>query len=521
MSLRFRLVALILALVALAAVALSAFQLRTLVDSLSTAALERADLVGNQVSDLLINRINQRSPEYPHQENIEQTKTVWRDIVSLDPDVDRNLLSAMLLSQALIEINVADDSGLVLVSSNPDARGFPWQRRQPFSEWNNLPWHQRVYDLLTRQPDWEILPRPIGVPGGEKVLQVQVVSSSVLLRESLLPTLRSLAIVSAAALLVSLLLTLTVTQRILRPLSRIERTIDRIAQGSFRVPESGGAVAKEFQAVESKLNLLGQQVSGIIVPEPTTIPDTPAPKEKGLDVAVERIAKQLDVANRLAAISRLSGGVAHEIKNPLNAIQLRLELLKARLNESAPEAGPEIEVLSKEVLRLNRVVKTFLDFSRPLEVNFRQVDLAALVGEVTDFVRPQAAASNITVECSVPGEPCLMSGDPDLLRQAVLNLVTNAMEAMAGQASPALRVTVEQSADKWILEVADNGPGIPEALRNKVFQLYFTSKPTGNGIGLAMTYRAAQLHNGTIGFTTEGGKGTTFRMEFPAEVPHA
>jgi len=190
------------------------------------------------------------------------------------------------------------------------------------------------------------------------------------------------------------------------------------------------------------------------------------------------------------------------------------------LGGSDPEVGPEIEVLSKEVLRLNRVVKTFLDFSRPVEVHFRDVDLAALTSEVTDFVKPQAARSGITAECAVPDGPCLMSGDPDLLKQAVLNLVTNAIEAMAAHGG-SLRLTIEGAGEKWILEVADNGPGIPEGLRNKVFQLYFTSKPTGNGIGLAMTYRAVQLHNGTIGFTSEGGKGTTFRIEFPATSPNA
>jgi len=520
MSLRFRLVALILALVALVAVALSALQLRTLVDSLSSVTLDRVEYIGKQVSDTLIGRIKQHSGEYPTQETVEQTKTVWRDIISRDPDLHGELVSAMLISEALIEINVVDDAGLVLASSNPDAKGFPWQRRQPFSDWSNLPWHQRVYDLLTRQPDWEILARPIGVPAGDRVLQVQVVSSSVLVRSLLLPQLRSLLEISTGALLISLLLTLTVTHSVLRPLSRIERTIDRIAQGSFRAGESSGAAAKEFQAVESKLNLLGQQVIGIMVPGAAPIAEIPAPKEKGLDVAMERIAKQLDVATRLAAISRLSGGVAHEIKNPLNAIQLRLELLKARLGGSDPEVGPEIEVLSKEVLRLNRVVKTFLDFSRPVEVHFRDVDLAALTSEVADFVKPQAARSGITAECAVPDGPCLMSGDPDLLKQAVLNLVTNAIEAMAAHGG-VLRLTIEGAGEKWILEVADNGPGIPEGLRNKVFQLYFTSKPTGNGIGLAMTYRAVQLHNGTIGFTSEGGKGTTFRIEFPATSPNA
>jgi signal transduction histidine kinase len=515
MSLRFRLVTLILALVTLVAVALSALQLRVLVDSLSAASLDRANIIGNQVSKFLIDHINQHSGEYPTQENLEQTKTVWRDIVAHDPDITDYLLSAMAPSElrTLIEINVADEAGQVLASSNPEAVGFLWRRREPFSAWNRLPWYRRIYDLLRRRPDWEILPRPIGIAGGGAVLQVQVVSSSVFVRDLLAPQLRGMSVISAAALLVTLLLTLGVTQRILRPIGRIERTIDRITQGNYRGGEAGGSVAKEFRAVESKLRLLGQQISGIIAPA--------APRrQRGLDAAVEGIAKQLDVAARLAAISRLTGGVAHEIKNPLNAIQLRLELLKERLGESDPDLDTELELLSREVLRLNRVVKTFLDFSRPVDVHFEDVDLAKLTRELADFVTPQAEAAKIAVECVVPEDPCGMSGDLDLLRQAILNLVTNAIEAMTDQGGGVLRLSVEPCGDTWALKVSDTGPGIPEDLRDKVFQLYFTNKPSGSGIGLAMTYRAAQLHNGSIRFESEGGKGTTFRMEFPAVAPH-
>lgn len=515
MSLRFRLVALILALVTLVAVALSALQLRVLADSLSASSLDRANIVGNQVSRFLIEHINQHSQEYPAQESLEETKAVWRDIAAHDPHIRSYLLAALAPSEfrTLIEINVADEDGRVLASSNPEAAGSRWRRREPLAAWSRLPWHRRIYDLLRRRPDWEILPRPIGIEGSGPVLQVQVVSSSVFVRDLLVPQLRGMAGISAGAVVAALLLTLGLAQRILRPLGRIERTIDRIAQGNFQGGETGGSVAKEFQAVESKLRLLGQQISGIVAP-------AAARRQQGLDAAVEGIARQLDVAARLAAISRLTGGVAHEIKNPLNAIQLRLELLQARLGESDPELSAELELLSREVLRLNRVVKTFLDFSRPVEVRFENVDLAKLARELVDFVKPQAEAANIAVECVVPATPCPMSGDPDLLRQAILNLVTNAIEAMTDQGGGRLRLSLEPSADKWILAVSDNGPGIPEALREKVFQLYFTSKPAGSGIGLAMTYRAAQLHNGSVGFESEGGKGTTFRMEFPAAAPH-
>jgi signal transduction histidine kinase len=514
MSLRLRLVLLTLMLVALVAVALSALQLQTLVDLLSQDTIARASLAGEQTSYFLKENIPQHTPNYPTAETDEQTRITWTAIV--ENDIDKLFLSRTMiqLSPALLEINVADRAGKILLSSTPGITGTQLQRRERFSTWSQLPWYRRAYDLVTRRPDWEVSPRAIGIgEGAETVFQIQVVTSSLLLRTSLLPPLQRLATIFGSALAVALILALLATHSALRPLQRIERTIDRITQGNFQIGESRGPEAKEFQAVESKLDILGQQVSG-------SRASTTAPKN--LDALVERVATQLDVATRLSAISRLSGGVAHEIKNPLNAILLRLDLLKVRLGDSDEEVSQELAILSKEVLRLNRVVTTFLDFSRPVEVHFEDVDLAALASEVTELIRPQAAMAKIEV-VSDAAQPAPMRGDPDLLKQAILNLVTNAVEAMSqngAQTGGKLKVSVTRSGENWVLEVADTGPGIPPAMRDKVFQLYFTSKAKGSGIGLAMTYRAAQLHNGTISFSSESGSGTTFRVEFPATVTH-
>jgi signal transduction histidine kinase len=319
--------------------------------------------------------------------------------------------------------------------------------------------------------------------------------------------------ISGAAILIALFLIWAAASSSLRPLRRIEHTIDRITQGTFRAGEEQRGIAKEFQAVESKLDILGQRFMGQSTQPP---PVTGAQK---LDVLMERVATQLEVAKRLSAISQLSSGVAHEIKNPLNAILLRLDLLKVRLGEDDEEVAQELDILSKEVLRLNRVVTTFLDFSRPVEVHFEDVDLVALAKEVAELVRPQANAAKIDILFKSTEESAAMRGDPDLLKQAVLNLVTNAVEAMSPKGGK-LVVQVSRSGANWVLEIADTGPGIPPEVRPKVFQLYFTSKSKGSGIGLAMTYRAAQLHNGTVSFSSESGVGTTFRMEFPA-ITHA
>jgi signal transduction histidine kinase len=525
MSLRVRLVLLILVVVALAAVALSAVELETLVDLLTTDAIQYSNLTGQQVSALLQDHVERYSENYPTPQSVEEIKALWNQIVSDDGQLRRLLVKMMASSSSLLEINVAGETGIILASSNDAAVQTPMQRHEDFETWLKAPRYRRTLDLLTRQSNWEITV-PLGAGDRDKtIFTIQVVTSPLLLRHTLSDQIRILAIVSAGAIGLSLLLTMLATTRALRPVKRIEDSIDRIAQGRVGGEEPGGrasddGVAKEFRAVESKLNLLGQQYRGAR--------EDATELRHNVDQLLERMASQLDVATRLSAISRLTGGVAHEIKNPLNAIGLRLELLRARLGEPDHELSGEIDILSKEVLRLDRVVKTFLDFSRPLDVHLQDLDLAVLACEVTEFVTPQARLANIVVNFSAPSETAgsnstsnstMIRGDSDLLKQAILNLVTNAIDAM--REGGRLQVQVDKSGDKLTLEISDTGPGIPLELRDKVFQLYFTTKTGGSGIGLAMTYRAVQLHNGTISFKSEAGSGTTFRLEFPANVRHA
>jgi signal transduction histidine kinase len=182
------------------------------------------------------------------------------------------------------------------------------------------------------------------------------------------------------------------------------------------------------------------------------------------------------------------------------------------------DIAKDIEILSKEVLRLDRVVKTFLDFSRPVEIHFLQLDLAELASEVCVLLAPQAKVAHIDLVMETSGEPAHMRGDADMLRQVILNLVTNAIEAMKDGGK--IIVNVSQAAQAVLLDISDTGPGIDPKLRERVFQLYFTTKTRGSGIGLAMTFRAVQMHNGTIDFASEIGRGTTFHIQFPAIDVH-
>lgn len=224
---------------------------------------------------------------------------------------------------------------------------------------------------------------------------------------------------------------------------------------------------------------------------------------------------QLDVSSRLAAISRLTGGIAHEIKNPLNAIALHLEVLKTKLDA----AEPEIDVIAREIKRLDHVVKTFLNFNKPIELQCHALDLADLTSDVVSLVRPDAECKNIRLETGID-KPMWINGDRDLLRQAVLNVVMNAIDAMKDFGT--LSIRGEQDDQYCVIIVADTGPGIPPQIRDKIFNLYFTTKESGSGIGLAMTFRAVQLHSGTIDVASEPGKGTAFHLRFPrVPVPEA
>lgn len=508
MSLRLRLVLLTVFLVTVLAAVLSALQLRRIVDTIPLSTLGVANSAADGTAAFLKYYVGSL-PASVEPETDEQLRERWYAVISQDPSTEQFLRDTLpITTPSVVEINIATAGGLVLASSAPARVGMPIQRKQKLTDWNQLPWYQRIYDLLSLRPDWEVMPRPLGV-AGQPVLQVQVVASSVIERLQIIPLLTQLAVISGIAVVIALILTWVAAASALRPLRRIEQTIDRITQGTFRTGEERYSMAKEFQALESKLNILGQRIVG------EHLMATQEPGTQKLDVLMERVATQFEVAQRLSAISRLSSGVAHEIKNPLNAILLRLDLLKVRLAEEDEEVGQELDILSKEVLRLNRVVTTFLDFSRPVEVHWEDMDLVALAREVAELVRPQANTVKIEVIFKSTEEAAAMRGDPDLLKQALLNLVTNAVEAMSAKGGK-LVVQVSRSGANWVLEVVDTGPGIPPELRSKVFQLYFTSKSKGSGIGLAMTYRAAQLHNGTVSFTSESGVGTTFRMEFPA-----
>jgi PAS domain S-box-containing protein len=226
-----------------------------------------------------------------------------------------------------------------------------------------------------------------------------------------------------------------------------------------------------------------------------------------------QIEVQLGISSRLAAITRLTSGVAHEIKNPLNAMALHLEVLKSKLDDPQPE----LEVISGEIKRLDNVVKTFLNFNKPVVLQTRPIDLNRTVEQVVALVSVEAQSRKIEIESALKGK-LWINGDPDLLKQAILNVVNNGLEAMKDGGN--LSIRTEWGGDECQLTIRDAGPGIAPEIQDRIFNLYFTTKAHGSGIGLATTFRVVQLHSGTIDFVSEQGKGTTFRLRFPGMMDY-
>ena len=228
--------------------------------------------------------------------------------------------------------------------------------------------------------------------------------------------------------------------------------------------------------------------------------------------SLERIGSQLQVSERLAALGRVTAGVAHEVKNPLNSMRLWLEVLKANMPVE-PEPQQAVKMLDNEIDRLDRAVKTFLNFTKPVELNLEETDLGALLTDVLDAARPSITKAGLSLQEDLPAAFPHVLVDRQLIHQAVLNLLLNACDFT--DRGGKITLSLRRNGEFAVIAVADSGRGILPDNQKKIFQLFFTTRPGGTGIGLANTFRFVQLHNGRIDFESEAGHGTTFRLELP------
>jgi signal transduction histidine kinase len=257
---------------------------------------------------------------------------------------------------------------------------------------------------------------------------------------------------------------------------------------------------------------------------------------------LSRMQSTLAYSRKLVALGRLTAGIAHEVKNPLNAMMIHLELLRTKIRGAAvavPEPvaaaggmlglGPgraadlpapvqgaleHVSIIESEIRRLDEVVQGFLKFTRPEDLRLQPVKVHALMDEILPIIETEATKHNVKVTVDVPQNVPAVNGDSAMLRQAFLNLAINACQAMPEGGSLRL-VSGPASRSRVEVRVQDTGVGIAPEHLSKIFNLYFTTKERGTGIGLSMVYRIIQMHDGEVEVQSTPGHGTTFRVLLP------
>jgi signal transduction histidine kinase len=235
--------------------------------------------------------------------------------------------------------------------------------------------------------------------------------------------------------------------------------------------------------------------------------------------SARRIGDEIEMSRRLSASGRLTRGVAHEVKNPINAIVLHLQLLRDKLSSQEPDTRRHMNIIESEIRRLDRVVQTLVDFTRPRDLHLEEIDLRRLLEDVAQLAAPDAEQHGVTIERHLSPQRLPVKVDTDLMKQAFLNVVINGIQSMPQ--GGLLTISARREDTVMVAEVRDQGGGIPREMHDKVFELYFTTKKEGSGIGLAQTYQILEWHYGSVGFESVEGTGTTFRFHIPAAGPAA
>jgi hypothetical protein len=309
----------------------------------------------------------------------------------------------------------------------------------------------------------------------------------------LLPTLAVLLIATlAAAILV---------WRFTRPIQELSDAARRVAVGEFNFHVPSATRRDEMGALATVFNEMIARLGGM-----------------------RDLESRLNLAERSAVVGRLASAIAHEIRNPLNYINLTLDHLRTSLAPSDPQKRAMVERLTAqlkvEVARINTRISEFLKYTRPAQLEMRPVNLRELVADALRIVEAQAAESNIETRIEADDALPPVLGDDESLRSVFTNLIINAVQAMEGDGRGG-RLTITLSASepgRARVSIADTGRGIEAENVSQVFEPYFSTKETGTGLGLAIVKKAVDDHEGTIDVTSKHGEGTTFTVTLPTTV---
>src|SRR5688572_2897781 len=406
----------------------------------------------------------------------------------------QSALEAAIYSQDVIDAVIVDPNGTVIASSDPEQLGRVLSARTPL---NNLIASSRVAQLQAvynteQSVEWN---QPIAL-GDQPFGEIRIGLSTILVRDDLNQSLAPAAVAAGIALLVAVISAMLLAQIVLRPMHVIRSSLSRLGRGDL-----GATLDLRDDEEFRELGDVFDQVSAQLR----------AASPEGL-----KPAQLAELSRRIAMVGRLTAGVAHEMKNPLNAMTIHLELLKQKLTSGRP-ALEHAEVIEQEIRRLDQRIQGFLRFVRPEESSFGPVALAPLITSVAHAVQPEAQRAGVAIELGCTDAALYVEGDAAQLRDVFLNLAQNAIQAMprGGRLSMSCSATANR---RVRVRVEDTGVGIAPENLTKIFELYYTTKERGTGVGLSMVYRTIQIHNGEIDVESTVGVGTTFIVTLPSAI---
>ncbi len=225
--------------------------------------------------------------------------------------------------------------------------------------------------------------------------------------------------------------------------------------------------------------------------------------------------RQLIQSEKLATVGKLAAGVAHEINNPLGNISLYAQMLSRKIKD--PEAKKKLKIIEEQADQTAKIVKSLLDFSRQSEPKFKLVDLNTIVKKTLNVLEPQISLNKIKVKTKLEENLPKVYADPMQIQQVLVNIVTNAIQAMEGKSDATLEITTKSEGDKVMVSIKDNGVGIPEEHLDKIFDPFFSTKGVGKGtgLGLSVSYGIVENHGGEIKVESKVGEGSTFTVILP------
>ncbi|MEX2273642.1 MAG: ATP-binding protein [Vicinamibacterales bacterium] len=528
------------------------------------------------------------------------------DVLRRDTGIRAVLDSAIGYSENVIYAAVVDDTGRAVIHSSPELEGTAMTWQQPFSALVGQRPIARIKTVYSDAGNYEVQQLLLV---GDREWSVRIGVSTLLIRDQLSDAFKQAVTTALIALGVALVVSLLLTQWMLRPIHVIRSGLTRLGRGERGVTldlppgEEFRELGSSFDALSAQLTAARDQQatrpatayetmvssledavalfdrSGVVMfanpamsavlpalragaPVSEALPADqearrlveeslqtgrshgplvakiagvgdererqlatyPVPGSGGELAGVMLVARNLDYLNqvhstisysrKLAALGRLFAGVTHEVKNPLNAMTIHLELLRGKLaNIEADDVKKHADVIGAEIKRLDEVVVNFLKFTRPEELKLEPVDLERMIAHVARTVEPEATARGVSVKVDVPHTLPPVNGDASMLGQVFMNLAVNAVQAMPDGGT--LRFDARAAAGRVRVDVIDTGQGISPEHLARIFDLYFTTKKKGSGIGLSMVYRIIQLHDGEVEVQSTPGAGTRFRIFLP------